>query len=56
MLPKPPSTAAGNALRPRKPILVWMKAIGAKRTPAKPATAALIAQISENTRLTGMPM
>ena len=55
--PKPPNTAAGKALSPSaSPTLVWMKVMGANRTPAQAATMALIAQISETTRLTGMPM
>ncbi len=55
--PKPPSTAAGNAFRPEhEPTLEWMKVIGASSTPAQVATAALIAQTIETTRLTGMPM
>ena len=55
--PKPPSTAAGKAFSPStRPTLEWMKVIGASSTPAQAATAALIAQIRETTRLTGMPM
>jgi hypothetical protein len=44
MLPKPPTTAAGKALRPMKPMLLWTKVIGARSTAAKAATPAEIAQ------------
>ena len=57
MLPKPPSTAAGNAFSASaRPTFEWMKVIGASSTPAQAATAALIAQVSATTVFTGMPM
>ena len=57
MLPKPPSTAAGNAFSASaRPTLEWMKVIGASSTPAQAATAALIPQVSATTVFTGMPM
>ena len=57
MEPKPPSTAAGKAFKPStRPTLEWMKVIGANSTPAQVATAALIAQTIDTTRLTGMPI
>ena len=54
--PKPPRTAAAKALRPMKPRLMSMSETGASSTPAMAATAAEIAQMSENMRFTGMPM
>ena len=54
--PKPPSTAAAKALSPMKPILTSMSDTGASKTPAIVATPAEMAQISENTSFTGMPM
>ena len=55
-LPKPPTTAAGKAFRPMKPMLECTKVTGASRIPAKVATAADSPQISMFTRRTGMPM
>jgi hypothetical protein len=54
--PNPPSTAAAKALRPMNPRLMSMSDTGARRMPATAATPAEMAQISENIRLTGMPM
>jgi hypothetical protein len=54
--PKPPSTAAAKALSPMKPRLMSMSDTGASSTPAIAATPAEIAQMSENIRLTGIPM
>ncbi len=54
--PKPPSTAAANALSPMKPRLMSISETGASRTPAMAATPAEMAQMSENMRFTGMPM
>jgi hypothetical protein len=56
MEPKPPSTAAAKALSPMKPRLMSINETGASSTPAMAATPAEMAQMSENIRLTGMPM
>ena len=55
-LPKPPTTAAGNAFSPMKPMLECTNATGASRMPPNAATAAASPQISMFTRCTGMPM
>jgi len=55
-LPKPPTTAAANALMPRKPMLGSTSDTGYSSTPAIVATMADSAQISELMRFTGMPM
>ena len=54
--PNPPSTAAAKALSPMKPRLMSISDTGASSTPAIAATPAEMAQISENIRLTGIPM
>ena len=41
-LPKPPTTAAGKAFGPMKPMLAWTKVMGASRMPATAATAAVV--------------
>ena len=55
-LPKPPTTAAGNAFRPMKPMLACTKVIGASSMPANAATAAARPQTRPFSRCTGMPM
>ena len=55
-LPKPPTTAAGKALSPTKPMLACTKVIGASSSPATAATIAASAQTIEFSRRTGMPM
>ncbi len=55
-LPKPPTTAAGKAFRPMKPMLECTKVTGASRMPANAATPADSPQIIMLTRRTGMPM
>ncbi len=55
-LPKPPSTAAGKAFRPMKPMFECTKVLGASRMPPMVAMPADSAQISMLMRRTGMPM
>ena len=55
-LAKPPTTAAGKAFRPMKPMLACTKVIGASSRPAMAATAAARPQTRPLSVLTGMPM
>ena len=55
-LPKPPTTAAGKAFRPMKPMFACTKVIGASSRPAIAATAAASPHTSPLSRCTGMPM
>ena len=55
-LPKPPTTAAGNAFRPTNPMLACTKVMGESNNPAIAATAAARPQTRPLSVLTGMPM
>ena len=55
-LPKPPTTAAGNAFNPMKPMFECTKVAGASKMPANAATPADSPQTSMFTRLTGIPI
>ncbi len=55
-LPKPPTTAAGKAFSPMKPMFACTKVMGASSMPAMAATAAASPHTSPLRRFTGMPM
>ena len=55
-LPNPPITAAAKALMPMKPICGLTSEIGAVKVPATAVTKALMAQINEYIRFTGIPI
>ena len=56
MLPKPPTTAAGKAFKPIKPMLECTKVMGDNSQPATVAITAASAQTKLLSRFTGMPM